>query len=125
MSTLRKLPETFKAHEDGKSRRHSLLFTVNGGAFAVAKLFPAGNPCVLLGKLTLFELSLAMMVFTVLLTLDIFLFGWHMRSTVSNEAMGPSGDTLPIFGTPGQVILVLISLFICLGWFLVGVAKPC
>jgi purine-cytosine permease-like protein len=122
MTTVRKLPDTFKAYEDGKSRRYSLLFTVNGGAFAVAKLFPSGNPCAVLGKLTLAELSLGMIVFTVLLTVDIFLFGQHLRNTVSQEAMGSTGDTLPMFGTPGKLILILIGLLICVGWFLVGVA---
>jgi hypothetical protein len=122
MTTPRKLPDTFKPYEDGKARRYSLLFTVNGGAFAVAKLFPVGNACAVLGKLTLAELSLGMIIFTVLMTLDIFLFGQHLRNTVSAEAMGPTGDTLPMFGMPGKIILVLIGLLICVGWFLVGLA---
>jgi hypothetical protein len=122
MSTVKKLPDNFKAYEDGKSRRYSLLFSVNGGAFAVAKLFPAGSPCAVLGKLTLAELALGMIVFTVLLTVDIYLFGQHLRSTVPDEAMGPNGDTLAMFGTPGKLILVLIGLLICAGWFLVGLA---
>jgi hypothetical protein len=124
MATFRKLADTFKSYEEGKSRRYSLLFSVNGGAFAVAKLLPSGNPCAFLGRLTLAELSLGMIVFTVLMTVDIFLFGQHMRSTVSPEAMGPNGDTLPMFAVPGKVVLILISLLICAGWFLAGTACP-
>lgn len=125
MDNVRKIPESFKEYEAGKSRRYSLLFTVNGGAFAVAKLFPAGNPCAFLGNLTLAQLSLGMIVFTALLTIDIFFFGQNMRKTVSKEAMGPNGDMLPMFATPGKVILLLIGLLICLGWLLVGVVRTC
>ena len=121
MPNIRKIPDSFKTYEDGKSRRYSLLFTVNGGAFAVAKLFPANNLCAVLGGLTLFELSLGMILFTVLMTVDIFVFGEHMRGTVSEEATGPAGDTVPMFGTVGKVILLLLGSLICLGWFLVGV----
>jgi hypothetical protein len=39
MPEEKKIPESFKAYEDGKHRRYNLLFAVNGGAFAVAKLF--------------------------------------------------------------------------------------
>jgi hypothetical protein len=35
----KKISENFKAYENGKHRRYNLLFSVNSGAFAVAKLF--------------------------------------------------------------------------------------
>jgi hypothetical protein len=34
--------DAFKAYEDGKHRRYGLLFSVNGGAVATAKLY--GDP---------------------------------------------------------------------------------
>jgi hypothetical protein len=104
-----------------KSRRYSLLFTVNGEAFAVAKLLPVGNICAVLGGPALCELSWGMTLFTILLTTDIFFFGQHMLSTLSEEAIGPNGDTVPMFGTPGKIILILIGLLIR-AVFLVGVA---
>jgi hypothetical protein len=120
-NSIRKIPESFKTYEDGKGRRYGLLFSVNGGAFAVAKVFPADNMCAVIGGLTLFELSLGMILFTVLMTVDIYVFGQHMRGTVSEEAMGPDGDTVAMFGPVGKAILLLIGLLICAGWFLVGI----
>jgi hypothetical protein len=125
MPSIKKIPDSFKTYEDGKSRRYSLLFTVNGGAFAVAKLFPTGNMCAVLGRLTLCELSLGMIIFTVLLTADIFIFGEHMRRTVSKEEIGPTGDKVPMFGTVGKIILLLVGSFICAGWLLVGIVGCC
>jgi len=120
-NSIRKIPDSFKTYEDGKGRRYGLLFSVNGGAFAVAKVFPADNMCAVIGGLTLFELSIGMILFTILMTIDIYIFGLHMRGTVSEEAMGPNGDTVAMFGPVGKAILLLIGLLICLGWFLVGV----
>jgi hypothetical protein len=37
MSNRAAVPD-FRAYEDGKHRRYELLFAVNGGAFAIAKL---------------------------------------------------------------------------------------
>ena len=68
---IRKIPDSFKTYEDGKGRRYGLLFSVNGGAFAVAKLFPTDNICAVIGGLTLFELSVGMILFTVLMSVDI------------------------------------------------------
>ena len=97
------------------------IVTPNRSHFAVAKLFPTDNICAVIGGLTLFELSVGMILFTVLMSVDIFIFGQHMRTTVSEEAIGPDGDTLPMFGTVGKAVLVLIGLLICSGWFLVGI----
>jgi hypothetical protein len=37
-------PESFKAYEDGKHRRYSLLFAVNGGAFGLPSYMPTSAP---------------------------------------------------------------------------------
>src|SRR5437762_1952081 len=37
MNDEKKVPESFKTYEEGKHRRYTLLFAVNGGAFALAK----------------------------------------------------------------------------------------
>jgi len=102
-------------YETGKHRRYSLLFSVNGAAFAIAKLLvdPA-RESVVLGGLTLSRLSLGMILFTAVMVSDIFMFGSKMRNVL--ERAGGVG----VFGPPGQVVLVLIGFLIAAGWFLVG-----
>jgi hypothetical protein len=118
----KQLPETFKDYEDGKHRRYALLFSVNGGAFAVAKLLADAkvSASAVLGALTLQHLSVGMILFTALMTFDIFLFGRNLRSTLPRDAFEKDGRTVTIFGTPGKCVLVLIGLLICAGWYLVA-----
>src|SRR6266542_1212759 len=66
-----KVPESFKSYEDGKHRRYELLFAVNGGAFAIAKLFADKNSARVLGSLSLCHLSVGMIVFTAVMGADI------------------------------------------------------
>lgn len=114
MSEEKKVPDSFKAYEDGKHRRYSLLFAVNGGAFAVAKLYAdaklkAGeNPINVFGGLTQRELALGMILFTIVMVFDIFMFGRKMRKQYLPDD----------FGWPGKMVLMLIGFLICAGWFL-------
>ena len=102
----REMPESFKAYEDGKHRRYGLLFSVNGGAFAVAQLF--GKPAtVALGHLTRGQLSVGMILFTIVMTADIFMFGEKMRKNYLDDA----------FGWQGKAVLISIGLLLCAGWF--------
>ena len=106
--------KSFAAYEQGKHRRYSLLFSVNGGAFAVAKLL-TGESCktpVVLGDLSLSQLALGMILFTVVMTGDIYAFGNKMRKY----------DGLwDAFGPPGKRVLILLGILLCAGWILVGV----
>jgi hypothetical protein len=107
------LKDKMSLYEDGKHRRYSLLFAVNGGAFAVAKIL-AGAGCEsprVLGRLTLQELSWGMILFTIVMVADIYAFGAKMRNQPK--------FSLDVFKTPGKVVLVSIGLIICAGWFLV------
>ena len=104
------VPESFKAYEDGKHRRYQLLFTVNGGAFAVAKLFVGKDASNVLGSLTLRQLAIAMVLFTVVMSTDIFMFGKKMRDTYLPDA----------FSWQGKLVLILLGLIICVGWGLVA-----
>lgn len=106
----RDVPESFKAYEDGKHRRYSLLFAVNGGAFAVAKLFSDPQNANVLGSLTLRELSLGMILFTIVMVVDIFMFGEKMRTKYLPDD----------FGWQGKAVLLLLGVLICGGWFLVA-----
>jgi hypothetical protein len=110
VSEEKKLPESFKAYEDGKHRRYSLLFAVNGGAFAVAKLFADPKTSNVLGSLTLRQLSIGMILFTIVMVLDIYMFGEKMRSQYLPEG----------FGWQGKIVLLLLGILICAGWFLVA-----
>lgn len=105
------VPESFRYYEEGKHRRYSLLFAVNGGAFAVAKMF--AENAALPGHLTITELSWGMIVFTVTMTWDIFVFGEKMRTTYLPSA----------FGLPGKAVLLVIGTLICAGWFLVAYGR--
>jgi hypothetical protein len=106
----KKVPESFKSYEDGKHRRYNLLFAVNGGAFAIAKLLDEKNGAVVLGDLSLRHLSLGMILFTIVMVVDIFIFGEKMRTTYLPGA----------FGWEGKTVLVLLGILISAGWFLVA-----
>ena len=103
------IAEIFKAYEDGKHRRYTLLFTVNGGAFAIANQDKTGSGLVL-GHLSLWQLSLGMALFTIVMILDIFMFGENMRKKIKE-----------LFRWQGK--LVSIGLLICAGWSLVSFGK--
>jgi hypothetical protein len=129
------IPDIFGAYEEGKHRRYNLLFAVNGGAFAVAQLFfetgdstdlhrevlvrtVLGNLTVsntsFLGDLQLWQLSLGMALFTIVMILDIFMFGERMRKESEREK-GPE-----LFGRQGKLVLISIGLLIVAGWTLVS-----
>jgi hypothetical protein len=108
--------ETFKIYEEGKHRRYTLLFSVNGGAFAVAKLFSDQDAAALLGQLTIPRMSVGMIFFTAVMVADTFTFGAKMRRYVN--VFGPEG--VDVFGPAGKAVLLLIGLLICSGWFLVS-----
>jgi hypothetical protein len=50
-----------------------------------------------------------MIVFTIVMIVDIFMFGKKMRTTYLPDA----------FGWQGKTVLVLIGILICAGWILV------
>lgn len=108
--------DAFELYENGKHRRYSLLFAVNGGAFAVAKLLVGEitEPEMVLGGLRLWQLSLGMLSFTAVMIWDIFEFGLKMRRTYLPDAFGPQG----------RIVLLLLGGLIGLGWILVSLPQP-
>jgi hypothetical protein len=120
---------------DGKMRRYSLLFTVNGGAFAIAKLLGEQQGGSGLGDLSLQAVAIGAVVFTCLMWLDIFFFGEMMR----NEFFGGNGndgtgiveemkrfwsnekdnrDEPLVFGPQGKFVLGALCTLLILGWSL-------
>ena len=115
---VRKLPDAFKTYEDGKHRRYTLLFSVNGGALAIAKLLPSSETERFLGGLSLQHIAIGMIVFTLLMLIDIFAFGTHMRSTVTSGTQESHCEYVEMFGPVGRTVLVLLSVLICSAWWL-------
>jgi hypothetical protein len=109
MAGSQDIPESFKAYEEGKHRRYNLLFAVNGGAFAIAKVF-AQEKIRVVGNLTLRQLGIGMTLFTMIMVVDIFMFGQNMRRNYLPNA----------FGWQGKAVLIGIGLLICRAWILVG-----
>jgi hypothetical protein len=89
-----------KAYEDGKHRRYSLLFSVNGGALVIGKMIVSGTDAekIVLGGLKVWMLGLAMAAFSAVMTYDIWQFGIRMREFDNS-----------LFGTPGRRVLILIG----------------
>jgi hypothetical protein len=102
------IKDALELYENGKHRRYGLLFSVNGGAFAIAKILAGqGN---VLGGLSLRQLSVGMVLFTVVMVWDIFEFGRRNRK-----------EPIPnVFGGAGRAVLLLLGALICAGWVLVG-----
>jgi hypothetical protein len=106
----------FRLYEDGKHRRYELLFAVNGGAFTIAKLFSEPNTAKFLGNLSLNEVAYGLAAFTVLMTVDMMVFGQRMRSAVGDDKLGWFKG---VFSLWGKGVLALVSLLIVVGWLLV------
>ena len=106
------LKEALELYENGKNRRYSLLFAVNGGAFTIANLF-VGKSCkssILLGSLTLQQLAFGMAVFTFFMAWDIFVFGNNMRKTYLPKS----------FQWQGKAVLFVLGALQLTGWLIVG-----
>lgn len=116
----KKIPAAFQIYEAGKQRRYSLLFSVNGAAFTVAKVLIGADPKWVLGGLSLRSLAMGAIAFTLLMTVDIFFFGQHMRSTIPDAQGGTRSDYIDVFGPIGKAVLAAIASLLCAGWALVA-----
>lgn len=116
----KKVPAAFQIYEAGKQRRYALLFSVNGACFAVAKLVVGPNPALVLGGLTLRNLAVGAIVFTILMAVDVFFFGQHMRATIPDAQGGTRSDYIDVFGWIGKAVLAAIAMLLCTGWALVA-----
>lgn len=111
---FQRIKDAYTLYEAGKKRRYELLFSVNGGAFAIAKLLAsdgdkplASSDYKVLGSLSLLHLAIGMILFTILMCFDIFKFGENMRDRYLYGA---------VFGREGQIVSISIGALICLGW---------
>src|SRR5215472_12610340 len=95
-----------QAYTDGKMKRYGLLFSVNGGAFALAR-FSSDKGVVISPAVIAF----GAIFFTVLMTLDIWMFGIAMRKQFERVQDG-------LFGQHGRLILLGLTLLLVVAWAL-------
>jgi hypothetical protein len=101
--------EKYGVYMDGKMKRYSLLFGVNGGAFAIVQLL-ADQSKTLPGQLTLPKLAVGAILFTAVMVADIWQWGQLMRRA---EFVGEMA-----FTHIGKAILLSIGALIISGWVL-------
>ena len=101
-----------RTYIDGKMRRYGLLFSVNGGALAIAKLMVDDNTAKLLGQLTVRHLAVGAIIFTLVMVVDIWLFGEMMRKRFLGGLA---------FSKPGKIILLMLGTLLVISWSLVAV----
>jgi hypothetical protein len=114
-SKLGEYPAVFQFYEDGKSRRYNLLFAVNGGVLAIAKFFPSPGGA-FLSELTVRQVAAGMAIFTVLMGIDIWVFGMRMRE--AGKDTGASAGR-GIFSWWGRGVLAAICTLLVLAWLAV------
>ena len=115
-SRLGEYPQIFKFYEDGKHRRYTLLFSVNGAVLAIAKGWSEQSDKVLAG-LTVQKLSIGMIAFVIVMGIDIWVFGDRMRGQAGDNALDSQRG---IFSFWGRLVLVAICVLLGHGWYLAG-----
>lgn len=102
--------KALQTYIDGKIKRYNLMFAVNGGIFALAKLISVDGKPNPLGSLKLIHLAIGAIGFTFVLWFDIWLWGSMMR-TKYLESTGS-------FSWVGKTILSLLASLLIIGWLL-------
>ncbi len=103
--------DALKAYTDGKMERYKLLFAVNGGAFALGQFMLSTAASRLAAVLPVRYLADGAIVYTALMTVDIWLYGQMMRDRFAGDAA---------FSPAGRALLLLISTLLMGAWFLVS-----
>jgi hypothetical protein len=100
------------AYTEGKMKRYGLLFSVNGGAFAIAKILTdraTVSPLQpVLGGLQFWHLAVGASAFTVVMCCDIWKYGEMVRESYFPRAFGPVG----------RVVLCAMGALLTAGWCL-------
>jgi hypothetical protein len=97
-------------YSTGQMKRYYLLFAVNGGAFAIAKLFAESETQTVVGGLSLQALAVGCILFTALMWRDIYAFGELLRT----QFFGGKD----IFQEGAKLILACLCVLLILGWLL-------
>lgn len=97
-------------YSSGQMKRYYLLFAVNGGAFAIAKLFGESETQAVVGGLSLQALAIGCILFTALMWRDIYAFGELLRTQFF--------DGRDVFQEGAKLILACLCVLLILGWLL-------
>ena len=103
--------DAMRTYIDGKMRRYSLLFSVNGGAFAIAKLMTDENSARLMGRLTVQHLAFGAIAFTIIMVIDIWFFARMMKKQFLDELA---------FSKVGKTVLLMLGTLLIVSWLLVA-----
>jgi hypothetical protein len=95
-----------RTYIDGKMKRYDLLFAVHGGAFVIAKLEPQQ-----LGNLNTPTLALGAMLFTIIMTVDIWVFAQGLK-----QDFFEARDN--VFTWIGKMILLALGALLIIAWAL-------
>lgn len=114
--------EVVDIYEAGKGRRYGLLFSANGGAYAIAAFLaefrnPAGGLPV--DAFGLILLAAFMTLFNLLMWMDIHAFGVRMREI--DQAIRGVGAPWLLFGRRGAFVLAAFCAGLALAWLCVCV----
>ena len=101
--------EIYAVYIDGKMKRYTLLFGVNGGAFAIVQLLTDQSKQ-LPGELTLPRLATGAILFTAVMVADI----WQWAQLMRREEF--AGEMA--FTNIGKSILLMIGALVISGWIL-------
>ena len=107
-ASKKRTPQVLGLYLEGKMKRYTLMFSVNGGAFAIAKLLREPHPP---GGLSMDVLAWGAVVFTLLMTSDIWLWGAGIREEYGEK----------LFRPVGQTVLLMIGSLLVSGWVLIAV----
>lgn len=113
MSGEKKAWDVYGTYQEGKMKRYGLLFSVNGGAYAVVtwKAEHPDNPLGASASLTNIAVVVALTasLLSALMFVDIWLFGRMMRQQAPK-------DELVYFGPHGKAVLTSIVLVLGAAW---------
>src|SRR5262245_60072516 len=113
---LGRYKDIFGLYEAGKDRRYNLLFAVNGGVLAIAGL-TKGSDTLLLRGLPLHVVGSGMAIFTIVMGIDIWVFGTGMRIRGNDIGECP---TEGMFSLWGKAVLAAICALIVVAWLFVA-----
>jgi hypothetical protein len=107
--------EIYKIYEDGKHRRYTLLFAVNGAAAAITGIIQKVGS-------DFKEIAFLLVAITIVLCFDISVFGQRIRLVAGDQESGPWTG---IFSLYGKVALGVTGALLAVGWLAAaGVINP-
>jgi hypothetical protein len=104
----------YNTYQDGKMKRYYLLFSINGGAYAIvtwAAEHPKGVEWAASPKTIAIVVAIAAALFTALMLVDVWLFGRMMK-----EAEAGTEDGIVYFGGHGKAVLASIVVILLGAW---------